>query len=503
MRTIDRLATTTGFSRLRNATGRARRALMRQRLAVRMAVVLAPVLVAAAAGFWAVGTLAPAGPRYLGGGQSYSSDDLIVIVRELNSKGIAYHVDDHKVEVEADQFDQAAAAIAGLKVGRETVSDIREKPFSFVDFVETPEDHQRRERLQEEKLLERFIDDQPGVRWSVVSIQRPRGSFGREPQKAPSAFVYLEGDMDRRLPSRTVRAIVAILMGNVRGLSIDAITMMDRNSNSYLDSHDPAAGQQTREEELRQQIAERLSWINGVQVWVVLARHRGQDAGRDRGDRVPGADRREPARDGEVGNRTRDEAPAIVVNGPAEATAEPAPAEPVPAPAEADRIERGQVFVSVPRSYYLTRSVSDHRDPTADELKLAAVRTRGQIERRVHLVVPSSWSVDVDIFPDEMPPPRSAAALPPGSEHRRIAADWGVVGVVAASVALVMAMGSWIHAARRPSRSSAAFSAGRTYRQDAPDEPGPSERVRELVRRDPEAAASVLQRWVTEGGRVS
>lgn len=488
MRTIDRLSTTTAFSSLRDAAGRVRRAMMRQRLTVRMVVILAPVLVATAAGYWAAGTLAPSGPRYLGGGQPFSSDDLIVIVRALNAKGIAYHVDDHKVEVEADQFDQAATVIAGLKVGREAVSDIREKPSSLLDFVEPLEDRQRRERLQEEKLLERFIDDQPGVRWSVVSIQQPQGSFGRERQKEPSAFVYLEGDSDRPLPSRTVRAIVAILMGNVRGLAIDAITMMDRNSNSYLDSHDPAAGQQTREEELRQQIVDRLSWIKGVQVWVVLAGHRGsQGDGRGRGDRIPRADRHETS---------RDEAPAIVVNGPAQATAEPAPSE-------LERVESGQVFVSVPRSYYLTRAVPDHRDPTADELKVAAARTRTQIERRVHLVVPASWNVDVDTFPDDLPPPRSAATLPAGSEHRRIAADWGIVGVVAASVALVMAMGSWIHAARRPSPSSAAFSVGRTYRQDAPDDPGPSERVRELVRRDPEAAASVLQRWVTEGGRVT
>ena len=42
----------------------------------------------------------------------------------------------------------------------------------------------------------------------------------------------------------------------------------------------------------------------------------------------------------------------------------------------------------------------------------------------------------------------------------------------------------------------------RRYHVDTASEPGPSERVRELVRRDPEAAASVLQRWTGQGGRV-
>ncbi|MHB1562334.1 MAG: hypothetical protein ACYC61_33250 [Isosphaeraceae bacterium] len=500
MRTIDRLSTTTAFSRLRDVAGRVRRAMMRQRPAVRMAAILAPLLVVAAAGYWAAGTLAPAGARYLAGSQAFSSDDLIVIERELVAKGIAYRVDESKVLVEADQFDQAAAAIGKLNIGRHAISEIRDEPFSLRDVVETHEDRERRERLQEEKLIERIIDDLPGVRSSVVSIQRPRASFGRQPATGPSAFVYLEGDSDRRLPSQTVQRIVAILMSKQPGLSADAITMMDRN-NSYLDSHDPAAGQQTREEELRQRIIERLSWIKGVQVWVVLAGHRGQAAAQGRGGRTSTADRREPIREGEAGNLASGEAPAIVVNGPAEATAEPPPADPTPG--EADRIAGGQVFVNVPRSYYLTRTVPDHRDPTGDELKAAQARTRALVEELVHLVVPSSWGVLVDNFPDELPPPRSAATLPTGPEHRRIAADWGIVGVVAASVAVVMAMGSWIHAARRPSRSSATFPAGRTYRPDAPDEPGPSERVRELVRRDPEAAASVLQRWVTEGGRVS
>ncbi len=500
MRTIDRLSTTTTFSRLRGIAGRARRAMMRQRPAVRMAAILAPVLVVAAAGYWAAGTLVPSGPRYLAGGQAFSSDDLILIERELVAKGIAYRTDDSKVVIEADQFDQAAAAIGKLSIGRHSINEIREKSPSILDIVETPEDRERRERVQEEKLIERIIDDLPGVRSSLVSIQRPRATFGRRPATGPSAFVYLEGDSDHRLPSQTVQRIVAILMSKQPGLGADAITMMDRN-NSYLDSHDPAAGRQTREEELRQRIIERLSWIKGVQVWVVLAGHRGQAASQSRGDGASMADRREPTRDGEAGNPASEEAPAIVVNGPAEAAAEPPPADPTPV--EADRVAGGQVFVNVPRSYYLTRTVPDHRDPTFDELKAAQARTRAQIEKLVQLVVPSSWGVVVDNFPDELPPSRSAATLPAASEHRRIAADWGIVGVVAASVALVMAMGSWIHAARRPSRPGATFPAGRSYRPDAPDEPGPSERVRELVRRDPEAAASVLQRWVTEGGRTS
>ena len=80
--------------------------------------------------------------------------------------------------------------------------------------------------------------------------------------------------------------------------------------------------------------------------------------------------------------------------------------------------------------------------------------------------------------------------------------DWGIVGTVVAVVSILAAAGSWIQAARRPvvdSRTGASIPGD--YHVDSASEPGPSERVRELVRRNPEAAASVLQRWTGQGGR--
>jgi hypothetical protein len=146
---------------------------------------------------------------------------------------------------------------------------------------------------------------------------------------------------------------------------------------------------------------------------------------------------------------------------------------------------------------------TDHRDPTFEELQQVAAKTRERVERMLKPpVIPESWTVEVDTMPDDLPMTR-AAALPAGADGRRIAADWGVVGAVAATVALLMALGSWIQAARRPVRVIESSRAGRRYRDDSADEPEPSERVRELVRRDPEVAASVLQRWATQGGRVT
>ena len=68
MRTIDRLSSTAAVSWLRSGAGRLRRAMMAQHPAVRLGLVLAPVILLAAAGYWAAGTLAPAGTALPGAG---------------------------------------------------------------------------------------------------------------------------------------------------------------------------------------------------------------------------------------------------------------------------------------------------------------------------------------------------------------------------------------------------------------------------------------------------
>ncbi len=128
MPTIDRLSSTAAFSWLRGEAGRLRRAMMAQRLAVRMGLVLAPVLVLVAAGYWAAGTLASPGRdswHRAGPSPPRTSSQ---ICRSLDAKGISYRLDDHKVEVGADQFDQAVAIVAKLDVGPQPISEIRESP---------------------------------------------------------------------------------------------------------------------------------------------------------------------------------------------------------------------------------------------------------------------------------------------------------------------------------------------------------------------------------------
>jgi hypothetical protein len=493
MRTIDRLSSNAFVARLGRVGGRVRRALMARPPAVRLALVLAPVLALTAAGYWAAGTLGSTGPRHLAGGRPFASDDLIAIFNALDAKNIWYRPDaDRRVAVLPEQYDQAVKLVAGLNVGPRPFSELRESPGSLNDLLLTPEDRQQRDRLRSEKMIERLINNLPGVVWSFASIRHPRPTLMRHSRINPSAFVWLECEPNRPLPLQTIQAIPSIVTGasDEPELSADAIRVMDKGGRVLLDPHNPNLGRETRarvrEQELRDRVADLLSWINGVRILLVPG---------DRSHSAPPPAQAEPA----TGEPARP-SPGIAVNEPAGLDELP----PLPDPAVVEKAEGGRLYVYVPRSYYyLARPQPDHREPTLEELQQVAAKTKERVERMLKPpIVPEAWTVEVDTMPDEVPATR-AAGLPAGADHRRIAADWGIVGAVAATVALLMATGSWIQAARRPGRPIEPSPAGRRYREDLPDEPEPSERVRELVRRDPEVAASVLQRWAIQGGRAS
>src|SRR5262249_4054757 len=159
----------------------------------------------------------------------------------------------------------------------------------------------------------------------------------------------------------------------------------------YFDSGNPALGDhsrdQVRAEQLREEILEKLAWINGVQVWVDLIERRDLSSA---AVSLP-----EPSHE--------DASPAVGVHQPPGLQDVGPAARPV-IPPGAGSIERGRVLVNVPRSFYLRAILpgTDHREPTRDELHEMASRTREQILRAVNLVVPDSWTVDVDTIPDDL-----------------------------------------------------------------------------------------------------
>jgi hypothetical protein len=72
---------------------------------------------------------------------------------------------------------------------------------------------------------------------------------------------------------------------------------------------------------------------------------------------------------------------------------------------------------------------------------------------------------------------------------------------VGALVSILLIAASWMRIARKPPRRLVEpATTTRRYHIDSASQPSPSERVRDLIQRNPEAAASVLQRWVGQGG---
>ncbi len=303
-----------------------------------------------------------------------------------------------------------------------------------------------------------------------------------------------------------------------------AITVMDRRGHRYLDPSNPSLGDisrdRAREEELSEKILEKLDWIKGVRVLVQVSapQHAASRAARGGSSSTianpPLAADRSLSNDGNSGPGPAGAsgAPAIVVNGPAELETEPAPTKPIAATpvasesaVEPDR-ESGHVLVNVPRSFYYNALVNkaDHLEPSSEEFQLMAARIETGVKKTIELVLPErgTWKVDVDTIPDELPIVRPAV-LPYPAESRRKALDWGIVGAVGAAISILAAVGSWIQVARRSARPPRPEVETARYRTDLASEPGPSERVRELVRRNPEAAASVLQRWTVGGGSAS
>ena len=450
-----------------------------------------------------------------------------------------------------------APPISKLPLGPRPPGEIRDDQSAGSNFWESLHDKELRKYQGREKILESMIGDLPGIVGSFVWINRPKPRWGLQPVVKPSAFVRLETEGDRQLPFRTVQALTTILTGYEPGLTADAVTVVDRRGHKYLDAGNPALSalshNRAREEELSQEILEQLDWIGGVRVSVQLSETvspgldpvtPGHSQRRDTVDSqtlrsAPGFEACRPAdpprgscRPAPPSRKSR--LPPVRSTGlwhssrsfrrrrPGPRRAAPAPnlttttATPPSAPghrtvtqtgARDVPAETGRVWVKVPRSYYYHVSIqTSHKEPPLEELQKLVVRTEEQIKTGIALVVPlsgpSAWKTTIDMIPDEVPLQRPPVVAPP-SDARRIALDWGIAGAMGALAAALVTFGSWILSTRRPSVLPEAAPRKLRYHEGSSLTPGPSERVREFVRRNPESAVSVLERWTSQGGDVS
>ena len=522
--------------RMRAEFARARRRFKAQPPALRWSLGLALAAALVALSYASTGTTAPAG-SFVRSGERFAADDKITVCNALDRLHIRYHVDDqNRIEVAAAQLDAANDAVAKLSVGPRSIADI-DQGLSNPSLWDSPSTALLRQDRATCAKLEEMIRPIDGVVSAHVILNRPRGPRGFRPAPAATAFVMLETDRDRELCSATVESIQGLIAGAVPEIKHDAVTVFDRKGRHYLDASNGAVGAEVknrhRRDQLRQEIVDKLEWLKGAVVSVQLVPAPAVP--------VPPPPALPPLPATTTVAATPTPAPApeaappplsMRVNEPLELTQEvpeppvavaaPAPVPtPVPAPAPAvvsapppppQPPPRARVWVKVPRSFYL-RAVPD-RDPSLDDLQPLVERTKGLIETAVRHVVPPGQldePVVISTIPDDSPTPRPASASVSASsaqaEARRLVEWWVPAGAALALAALAGGLTvAFVMAARRPALRPAGppRDGHGTYKiDDASDPgPGPSERVRELIRLNPEAAASVLHRWTGQGGTL-
>jgi flagellar biosynthesis/type III secretory pathway M-ring protein FliF/YscJ len=472
-------------------------------MAVAVSVALAALMVR---GY--VATPAVPAVDYLYAGQRFSTDEIDAITRALAVKHIKAQGDGTgRIGVASDQLDAATDVLAKLVVGPRSIPEILEWA-NQSSLLASPAETERRQIRAREMILENMIGNLDGIVRAYVTINRtrPAGGFRPTPASASTAFVWLQTERNREIGSKTVQSIQTILKGYEPDLKHDAVTVVDQKGHHYLDAGNPALGvislTRAREEELSQEILDELDWIKGVSVTVQLP----LASARVEPPAPPPAPVPTPPASGD------ELAPShlsMSLNRPLEIGPEPgADSTPAPVPAAtagepkpAGGEGQGTVWVKVPRSFY-RRMIE--KEPS---LELAAVKSHIEkdIRTAVEMKVPRGepWTVKIGSILDDS---TSAGMLPSRTvSPSRRPIPWWSLAVTATAVAItVMAAAYRTVVSRRPvPRQARGVRRGR-YPIDTAPEPGhaPSERVRELVRFNPEAAAGVLQRWIGQGGHV-
>ena len=509
MRTDSPKTAAPAVARLRAEFARARRRLASRPPALRWSLGLAGLAALVALAYALNGATTATPPSYVRSGDSFSKDDLLTVTHALDAKHIHYVVDTrNRVQVAADSFDAATDVISKLGVGPRSLSDI-EKWAAESGLMDTLDSKDRRKEQATNAALGAMIRRIDGVVAADVWITRTRGLGIGRPAPSASVFVYLETRDDRVISSAAAGKIEKLVTAFVPEVKPGAVRVFDTKGNHYLDPRDPTLGDHWKNraigEEWRQEIHKELDGLKlkGVDVTVQL---------------VPAPVVPPPVSLPPLPTPAEEVAappsPTVGVNEPLELTPErPGPARapvavpplPPPAPATTPDPPKARVWVKVPRSFYL--KALNHREQTLDDVPPLVEKMKGLIETAVRHVVPPGRleePVLVSTFPDDLPA-REAPAAPGTTDPRRVLSWWVAAGLAGGTTAALLGVAFRVLVVRRPAPRPARprDDRGRFKIDEASDPgPGPSERVRELIRISPEAAASVLHRWTGQGGAI-
>lgn len=553
MRTESMPSLAKATARARGELGRVWRRLAAQPTALRWSLGAAALVALIAVSYAATTTSTAASGAFVRAGERFSSDDLITVTRALDARQLRYEVDrQNRIVVASGRLTEANEAITKLDIGPKSIAEIMKEAAESSPW-DAPAVIEQRQAQARNALLERMIGRLDGIVSAMVMIHKAKTRAtlrsGPSPNPTgPTALVYLETENHHELSSGTIERIQSLIAGAEPEVKHDAVTVIDWQGRTYLDPHNPALGararNRARQEELRQEILDRIDWIDGVKVSVQLVSAPVLPMPRTARSRplpplpsstpTPAPVEPPPAPPAEEISAPVKLPPlSMRVNQPVELEAErppqllpdPAPdtepdptPTPVPVPREpvvdeadlvAESIEppaKARVWVKVPRSFYLKAVPS--REPSLEALQPLVERTRRDIEVAIGHVIPRDQleePVQVSIIPDEAP--MHAAPPPLASDATEVSLGWMAAGAAMGVTMTLAGVAFRVLAVRRPRPRRLVRtrdSRGRYTLDDVSDSgPGPTERVRELIRLNPEAAASVLHRWTGQGGSVA
>jgi flagellar biosynthesis/type III secretory pathway M-ring protein FliF/YscJ len=356
---------------------------------------------------------------------------------------------------------------------------------------ETRAQRQLRRQAELERKLAQAITHLGGIDKATVRFDE-RSSGGLKPETSISASVLIDCQPNTRLDKRTVDVIRHMVAGERIGLQPSNVTVTDLRSRTvYSDETDSWADGGLRqslekrqcEETWQQKIMAALSHIRAAKV-VVTAHF-----------------------DPSAANSGDENASTIDQHGRAEKVTRP--------------ITRLAVLVNVPSSYYrdLWKSAKGASSKTSYERADVELRKlRSQTEQAIAAMVKTLTSVSAaqthvtvtsfdDLAVDSLPPARGSAAHL--SKTRLAAATVlaaavaGIVFRVVLSIKTRLAHGNDGVAVEPPS-----LNADSAHRSGEYDEAGSvsssdanlRQQLAEAVRRDPQAAAKVLEKWMRQAG---